>query len=328
MLLWLRTDNQRLADFFTSWLRTWVEATFTEECGKPAGIIPAAIHWPDGKPAGLGKNWWEPENHSEPTLYYFPTQQNYLYECFLQAYHITKDEYFLKPIRFILKKRLQGIGDRDSEDYKAGGLEWSISVLKGGIPTILLKYRLITGENSYDSLFMKDARGYERFIFDRDYHKLETEMDEQRKAFLLPKDFYTTEVRWTDRLFSFVRYYNFYLDEPLPGFNSGFLFSCLTGNVGNYQILPVFGVKWITPSTEIAILTEDNSVNKFQAQLFHFGKRTRKMRVRFLNLQNGTYQWQIFKNRINVVEISNENREIEFSLPSQKLSKFLIERIN
>lgn len=328
MLLWLRTDNQRLADFFSSWLRTWVEATFTEECGKPAGIIPAAIHWPDGKPAGLGENWWEPENHSEPTLYYFPTQQNYLYECFLQAYHITKDEYFLKPIRFILKKRLQGIGDRDSEDYKAGSLEWSISVLKSGIPKILLKYRLITGENSYDSLFMKDARGYERFIFDRDYKKLETEMDEQRKAFLLPKDFYTTEVRWTDRLFSFVRYFNFYLDEPLPGFNSGFLFSCLTGNVGNYQILPVFGVKWITSSTEIAILTEDNSANKFQAQLFHFGKRSRKMKVRFLNLQNGTYQWQISKNRINAVEISNENREIEFSLPSQKLSKFLIERVN
>ena len=71
MLLWLRKGNKRVGDFVTRWLRTWVEATFTEERGKPAGIIPAAIHWPDGTPSGVGKNWWQPENHNEPTLYYF-----------------------------------------------------------------------------------------------------------------------------------------------------------------------------------------------------------------------------------------------------------------
>jgi hypothetical protein len=63
--------------------------------------------------------------------------------------------------------------------------------------------------------------------------------------------------------------------------------------VGNYQILPVFGVKWLTPSTDIAILAEANAIDKFQAQLFHFGKGPRKMKVRFLNLQDGRYQWQL-----------------------------------
>jgi len=319
MLLWLRKGNKRVGDFVTRWLRTWVEATFTEERGKPAGIIPSAIHWPDGTPAGLGKNWWQPENHTEPTLYYFPTQQNMMYECFLQAYHMTGDEYFLKPLRFVSEKRLQGAGDGNPGDYRTGSLEWSLSVLKSRIPPVLMKYRTITGDTSYDQIIEKDARGYERYIFDKDADRLTKEMDNQRKSLSLPVEWYTTEVRWTDRLFSSVRYLNFLLKEPLPGFNAGFLFSCLTGNVGNYQIMPLFGVKWITEPTAIAILTEVNTTNEFRAQLFHFGNEPRKMKVRFLNLKDGTYRCNITGSKRKKIKLDQDNRETEFILPPQKL---------
>lgn len=319
MLLWLRTGNKRIADFVIPWLKTWVEATFTAENGKPEGIIPAAIHWPDGKPAGLGKNWWQPENHTEPTLYYFPTQQTMMYECFLQAYHMTKDEYFLKPVRFISEMRLQGKGDSNPDNYVTGSLEWSLSVLKNSIPKVLIKYRLITGDTSYDKIINIDARGYEKFIFDKDIKQLTSAADEQRRSLSLPETFYTGEVRWTDRLFASVRYFNYVLDKPLPSFDAGFLFSCLTGSVGNYQIFPVFGVKWMTSPTDMAILTEINSTTKFQAQIFHFGDQPGKIKVRFLNLIDGQYTWRISENQKGIIKISKDNRDIEFTLPSQKL---------
>jgi hypothetical protein len=325
MLLWLRTRNQRVGNFVIRWLKTWVEATFTQENGKPEGIVPAAIHWPDGKPSGIGKNWWQPENHTEPTLYYFPNQQSMMYECFLQAYHITKDDYFLKPIRFISEKRLQGIGDGNTGDYQPGSLEWSLSVLKGDIPQILIKYRLITGDKSYDSILRKDATGYERFCLEKDLEQLTKEMDTQRQAFSLPEEFYTSEIRWTDRLFSSVGYINSANNRSIPGFDIGFLFSCLTGSIGNYNILPVFGVKWITHPTEIAILTEVNSTRKFQAQLFHFGNDSRSMRVRFLNLENGNYHWQLSGGKTGFCKINVDNREIEITIPSQKLCKLIVE---
>lgn len=328
MLLWLRKGNKRIGEFITRWLKTWVEATFAEENGKPAGIIPAAIHWPDGKPSGVGKNWWEPQNHNEPTLYYFPVQQNMMYECFLQAYHITGDEYFLRPLRFVSEKRLQGVGDRPQGDYKTGSLEWSLSVLKSRIPAILMKYRIITGDKSYDSIIEKDAGGYERFIFDSDIGRLTKEMDNQRKALSLPIEWYTTEVRWTDRLFASVRYFNFILEESMPAFNAGFLFSCLTGNVGNYQIMPVFGVKWLTDPTDIAILTEVNSTKEFRAQLYHFGNESRKMKVRFLNLLDGTYSWQISGGRRSRIKLDQNKREAEFILPPQKLCDLIVEKIS
>jgi len=242
-----------------------------------------------------------------------------MYECFLQAYHMTKDEYFLKPIRFVSDQRMKGIGDGNQDQYIPGSFEWSLSILKSRIPAILMKYRLITGDTSYDTIIQKDARGYERYIFDGDIGKLQTEMVTQRRSLSLPEEWYTTEVRWTDRLFASVRYFNLVLDEPLPGFNEGFLFSCLTGNIGNYQIMPLFGVKWITEPTDIAILTEVNSTNEFRAQLFHFGNEPRKMKVRFLNLNDGTYRWHITGGKRNRIKLDHDNHEKEFILPPQKL---------
>lgn len=326
MLLWLRKGNRRVGDFVTRWLRTWVEATFTEEAGKPSGIIPAAIHWPDGKPAGLGRKWWQPENHTEPTLYYFPTQQNMLYECLLQAYYITGDEYYLKPLRFVADQRLKGTGNGNQDNYEEGGLEWSLSILKSRIPPVLIKYRLITGDKSYDAIIEKDAAGYERYQFDKDLRRLTNEIDHQRKSLSLPEIWYTTEVRWTDRLFSSVPYFNYILKEPLPGFKAGFLFSCLTGNVGNHQIMPVFGVKWLTDPKDIAILTEENSPQKFVAQLFHFGNDPRSIKVRFLNLREGKYMWHLSGGRRKSFTIDQDNREFEFTIPPQKLSLLTVER--
>jgi len=327
MLIWLRTGNERIGKFLQSWLLTWVNATFTEEGGKPNGIIPTAIHWPDGKPLGTGENWWQPENYHTP-LYDYPSQQSSMYDCFLQAYQMTKDDTYLRPIQFVAELRLQGVGDEHPNNYEAGSLQWSLSNLKDSIPQILIKYRLITGDNSFDSILEKDASKYERFLFDKNLESLTQSMDELRKSFALPEEFYTTEVRWTDRLFAFSgKYFNYILDESIPSYDAGFLFSSLTGSIGGFKILPVFGVRWLTHSTEIAILTETNSSAKFVAHLFHFGNKPRTMGAKFFNLENGKYQLNLTGNQQSQFEISTMNRTTEFTLPVQKLVKLSIDKI-
>ena len=327
MLIWLRTGNERIGKFLQSWLLTWVNATFTEEGGKPNGIIPTAIHWPDGKPLGTGENWWQPENYHTP-LYDYPSQQSSMYDCFLQAYQMTKDDTYLRPIQFVAELRLQGVGDEHPNNYEAGSLQWSLSNLKDSIPQILIKYRLITGDNSFDSILEKDASKYERFLFDKNLESLTQSMDELRKSFALPEEFYTTEVRWTDRLFAFSgKYFNYILDESIPSYDAGFLFSSLTGSIGGFKILPVFGVRWLTHSTEIAILTETNSSKKFVAHLFHFGNKPRTMGAKFFNLENGKYQLDLTGNQQSQFEISTKNKTTKFTLPVQKLVKLSIDKI-
>lgn len=325
MLIWLRTGNQRIGNFMLQWLKTWVNATFTEECGKPAGIVPAAIHWPDGKPSG-GKNWWEPENYHTP-LYHFPSQQANMYECFLQAYYITKDEFYLKPIRFAAEKRMLGVGDEDSSDYQSGSLDWAISALKSSLPDILVKYRLISGDKSFDPILKVNAQGYTRFLFEKDVGSLTNSMFELKKSLSLPEEFFTTEVRWTDRLFAFNnKYFNDILPEPLPSFSAGFLFSSLSGSIGNFRFLPVFGVKWLTNPKEIAMLTEVNSVDKFEAQLFHFGNKPREMGAEFFNLKEGTYQLKLNGKKKSDFKIEGANRSMKFSIPANTITKITIEK--
>jgi hypothetical protein len=50
LLYWQRTDDREMGDWFLRWLDTWVDAAMNTARGKPAGIIPTAIHWPDGTP--------------------------------------------------------------------------------------------------------------------------------------------------------------------------------------------------------------------------------------------------------------------------------------
>lgn len=294
---------------------------------KPAGIVPAAIHWPDGLPSG-GKNWWEPENYHTP-LYYYPSQQKNMYECFLQAFYLTQNNFYLKPLRFMAQKRLEGMGVKSPDNYTAGTLEWAVAAFKGSLPGLLIKCRLITGDKSFDSILKKDAREYEKFLFEKNTGDMSESLHELKKSLSLPEEFFTTEVRWTDRFFAFTgKYFNYILDKPLPTFDAGFLFLCLTGSIGNFKFLPVFGLQWLTHSKQIAALTITNGKNEYEAQLSHFGGSSRKMGARFFNLEKGNYQVEIDA-EISFQKNINENYlEIEFLLSAQKLTTLKLTKLN
>jgi len=296
------------------------------EDGKPEGIIPAAIHWPNGKAHGTGKDWWKPENYHTP-LYDYPSQQSSMYECFLQAYHVTKKEKYLGPIQFIARLRSEGVGSGAAESYVEGSLDWCLAKLEDSIAQILLKYRILTGDESYDALLKEDAKDYERFMLDKDINQLTDSLQDLHTSLSLPEVFFTTEVRWTDRLFAFGKFFNFILEEPRPVYDAGFLFSCLSGSVGDFKVMPVFGVKWLTTPEDIAILTETNTSIEFRAQLFHFGDRPRSMGAQLFNLAKGEYTLKLTGSDPVRIKITSEHNTVQLMLPPQKLVELRINTV-
>jgi len=107
LLYWQRTGDQRLGALFTAWMDTWVEAAGRAGRGKPAGIIPSAIHWPDGAIGGLGKDWWDPRNHGEATLYEWPSAASMTCDTLLLCWHMTGDRRYLRPLRSMAAIRLR-----------------------------------------------------------------------------------------------------------------------------------------------------------------------------------------------------------------------------
>ncbi|MHB9027928.1 MAG: hypothetical protein ACYC9O_04110, partial [Candidatus Latescibacterota bacterium] len=125
LLYWQRTGDEKLGRLFTSWMDTWVDAASRNERGKPAGMLPTAIHWPEGFIGGVGKDWWDPRNHpSETVLYAFPSAMYMMTKTLLLTYHMTGDEKYLQPIRSMARIRLDYLKNKPGK-IVPGSEAWS-----------------------------------------------------------------------------------------------------------------------------------------------------------------------------------------------------------
>ncbi|MGQ9733105.1 MAG: hypothetical protein ACUVX8_17740, partial [Candidatus Zipacnadales bacterium] len=200
LLYWQRTGDPQLTRLFSAWMDTWVEATAREENGKPAGIIPAALHWPEGTVGGLSPNWWDPRNHSEPTLYEWPSAMSCLTDMLLLTYHMTGDESYLEPIWSMARIRMVYLKDRPAGP--PGSLAWCGSRM-GFLSGTIAKYRLLTGDDQFDALLGSGSSSYLHFRLTGDRAPFEEALASNAKAFTQNFERYTSEVRYTDRVLRF-----------------------------------------------------------------------------------------------------------------------------
>ena len=98
LLAWQYGD-QRPADLILPWLDNYVAASYTEERGKPRGVLPSALSWPSGKVGGwLTNSWDNPGCHYDLGTYAWPRFVETLMKAMLLAYHKTQDIKYLDPI--------------------------------------------------------------------------------------------------------------------------------------------------------------------------------------------------------------------------------------
>lgn len=328
LLLWLRTQNPDLTQLFSKWMDTWVDAAARSERGKPAGVLPSAIHWPDGQVGGLGENWWDPQNHKEHGLYRFPSAMSMMTSTLLQTYHITGHKKYLEPIQSMAAIRAQYLANPIS-DPKPGSTAWCAARM-GFLSDTLGKYRLLTGDTQFDHLLKKDASGYVQYRLTNDPNRVNQTLKQTAEAFRFDREAYTSEVRWTDRIMAYHRKYaNYYLDPPMARPNVGLLYSTVTGDFGNPQYFPLNAVRWKTTPQNIAALITDHSTQHINAQLYHFGQTERKMGAEFYLLKPGRYTCELTLNDKKITTqaftVSGPRTTVWFTLPKGKLCTLKIQ---
>lgn len=332
LLYWQRTEDPELTSLFRAWLDTWVDAAASEERGKPAGILPSAIHWPDGQVGGLGENWWDPENHFESSLYRWPSAMKMLTNSLLLTSHLTGDDAYLEPIRTMAAIRTAYLED-PPEDPEPGSAMWSARRMGGILSETLGKYRLLTGDDQFDQLLLADANAYVRYRLTGDEQILIRALEETAGSFRINRAGYTDEVRWTDRVFRFhSNYANDYADPPLPKPGLNFLYSSITGDFGNPLYFPMNAVRWKTPPLNIAVLVTDHSTTHLSADLYHFGSNPRSMGAEFYLLDPGEYEWMLMSGSELFMEgqihVNGPRALIDFVLPPRGLCTFRVNRLN
>ncbi|WP_143473226.1 hypothetical protein [Flavilitoribacter nigricans] len=290
LLLWQRTRDPELSEIFTQWLKTWVDAAGRAERGKPAGIIPSAIHWPDGKVGGVGEQWWKPGNYTSNPLYVWPSQMGMMTNSLLLAFHITGDRSFLTPIISMAEIRQKYFRKGMVTPETEGSEDWCAAQMHRFLTGTLAKYRLITGDTQFDELLEMEQDPYVAYSFFGREDGFTTTMRENAAAFSSNFPLYTSEMRWTDRILNFNSHYlrKQYPETPVP--NTRLLYSALTGDPGDPLYFPLNGFQWLTDRTDLSVRVKTQSDRSAEVELFGFFDGHRSVPFKTYLLQPGSYQ--------------------------------------
>ena len=331
LLLWQRTGDEKLGALFSAWMDTWVDATARAEHGKPAGVIPAAIHWPDGDCKGPGEDWWDPRHHGEPKLYVWPSAMSKMTDTLLLTYQMTGDEKYLEPLRSMAALRLAWLKDRPKEPSEPGSRMWCAGKM-GFLAGTLAKYRLLTGSDEFDELLAHDYLALAVDESDVERTSLVEALRHSALAMRVNVEGFTSEVRFTDRVFAFPRMFRDdmmfaeTMTDNSQSPNPPLLYATATGDRGQFSIFPLNAVRWMTPPRDIAALVTRSGRDLFSAELFHFGPEKRPMSAEFYLLQPGRYKMEIRLPDGEPVAappieftVAGPRTKVAFELPSKKL---------
>ncbi len=337
LLYWQRTGDAALTKLFSTWMDTWVDAAARAERGKPAGVIPTAIHWPDGGIGGLGPDWWDPRNHREYALYSFPSAMSMMMHTLLLTYRMTGEREYLEPIRSMAKVRLDYLEAPPREAPAPGTSAWCASRL-GGLSDVIGKYKFLTASTEFDALLSRDMSPYVRFCLAQDIGLLAMALEENAKALRINFAGYTSEVRYTDRILRFPTLFSpdGITGKAVPAVripNPALLYSSVTGDPGTPEYFPLNAVRWLTPPRDIAALVHAGR-NALKAELFHFGDTGRPMAAEFYLLEPGAHELSLTVDdtdsdaprHTQTFDITAQQRRVAFTLPSRRLCTLVVRR--
>ncbi len=338
LLYWQRTGDERLTRLFSTWMKTWVDVTARAERGKPAGIIPSAIHWPDGKVGGVSPDWWDPRNHGEHTLYLWPSAMSMMTNTLLLTYHMTGEQKYLEPLRSMARIRLKYLNSSIKEAPAAGSELWCGGQL-GFIAGTIAKYRFLTANPEFDELLAGGMSPYMRLRLKGDRKSLDAALRNTAEALRINFAGYTSEVRYTDRVLRFPGLFSAGFaagsSAPIRTPDTSLLYSSVTGDPGGAGYFPLNAVRWLTPPRNIAALVTDSGTDRFAAELFNFQTVPVRISAELYLLAKGKYTFTISakgtKGRASLViktlTVRGPRTRISFELPSQQLCTLAVGRV-
>ncbi|MSU24981.1 MAG: hypothetical protein EXS32_14330 [Opitutus sp.] len=333
LLLWQRTRDPALGHPLTRWLRTWAEAALSTDNGKPAGIVPAALQWPSGRVGSSERGWIGPAMAGDAmeSLYSWPAYPaRAMTVALLQAHALTGHPSFVEPLLRMAELRRAHLAAGDP-DGPAGRATWAAHRLPRVMNEPLAKWRQLTGDNRFDDLLLADAGSYVRLMIGRDKSALTRDLAATARSLSVNWPMFTTEVRFTDRVLSFPRFWPRTLATGLPRVDDVLLYTTVTGDPGAVEDFPLNGARWHTLPLDLAVLVTENRRDRFAAELFHFGDQERRMDVSLLTLEPGDYTWRV--ETATGRPLSNgkrtgtvENRRLSFAVPSRIECRVIVER--
>ncbi len=329
LIHWLRSGDERVGKLIIPWMDTWVDATARAENGKPAGITPSAIHWPDGGVGGGVKPWWKPQNYGSD-LYAWPSAMSLMTRTMLLTYHMTGKEKYVEPIRSMARIRLDHLKNPPRKTPAPGTAAWCAR--KGMLrflPDTLAKYRLLSGDRQFDELLKHDADGYMKMRLGMGRDALIADLERNAKAFRINRLGYTSEVRWTDRVLTFNdRWGNEGNNWKWPTPKTAVLYAAAAGDPGNPRYFPMNAVRWLIEPRAFAALVTRSGRAGFTAELYNYRHQPRRVPAELYLLAKGKYGLTLTADKEVLqrrqIAVAGARTKIELQLPARRLCRVTV----
>lgn len=261
---WVSGKASYVADF-DSWLESWLTAASGSEGGKPPGLFPAVLEWPSGRGFREGRQWDKPFDQGEnEALYNWPGAggSGYLQAILRVRGSQTGDLRYRRPYEESVKLYREHLASADLNARKireAFGAEFNMS--SGVSPAELAS----SGEADLPPsvLFADMVRKFWRF--------------------------YTTEVRWTDRVVSYCDNYLRFIQSRVSCSNGPlYLYREITGDSGDPGRMPLPVVRWFNDGSSIAARVHTERGDVSAVEVYNFQEAGRNvLRFKVLRFPGG-----------------------------------------
>jgi hypothetical protein len=277
-LVWRRPDPH-VTQLLHEWARAWAQAALRTDKGKPRGLIPASVRFPDEAFNGEGNNWYRAGMFWE----YFDWEHDcgsMVLDHLLFTYQLTKDESLLEPmfqtLELIENSQRPSTRDRDHPP-EAGSPAWAAARLIACelFWSVVEQWRFQGADPTWDHLIRQYGSPYGKYRISGDQRHLVAGLDQLLDDVRYNWPLKTSEAIPTDRV-TIERHEH--------------LRAMLTGDGTQESLCPHFAVTWEGTGDQFTALVAGTGGEHLAVHLYHHDPANRTIVMRPWQLTPGTYR--------------------------------------
>lgn len=308
-----KTGDQEVIDALNEWSDAWLSAAMRTDKGKPEGIIPASVRFPDEVFNGDEENWYT-ANMFWKYFEWEATPGSMILDQLMFSYTLTQDEKYLQPLLRSLEliQKYEGV----AANAVTGSETWAANVLKkkGSFWSVAAQWRFLTGDRTFDRLLEKYGTPFLRYQLTGDEVYLEDGLEVTLENARYNTPLKTSEAIHTDRVY--IRGYEL-------------LTTMLTGNGSKEGLSPNFAVTWEDTNEDFTALVKESSFKKLSVGIYSHADSQGAVTMRLWQLEPGNYEVSIKgkKKTKKKLKLEAKGQRITVQLPPKELISVDIKRV-
>jgi hypothetical protein len=315
-LAW-KTGDAKTLKLMHEWAKTWRDLAMRTDKGKPKGIIPPSVRYPDEAINGDEKTWWQTKMFWHYFEWDYGTYWK-MYDQLLLTAQLTSDTTLLESMFETLNLIKKHQNTEGGQSNNKGTELWAVQNLikETGFWTVVSAWRFWSNDTRFDDLLKKYGSPYTRFRLTGDETDLAKGYDKMLQHLRYNFPLVTSEALFTDRV---------YLTDDNEYDPADYARALLTGDEIQISASPYPSITWAECPDDLTVLVSESTPKSLKINLFLHNSQNKKATVKLWQLETGRYKITIGKH-VETIEIKERGQGFTFNIEPNSLQVLKFEK--